>query len=85
MTSIISQNKLSDRDLQVTIKSHSGGRFQDLCNTIIRIEGDDAEFICSTDAILIHGGANNLSDGESPKSVTDQIEHMAETIKQIKK
>ena len=33
MTSIISQNKLSDRDLQVTIKSHSGGILQDLRNS----------------------------------------------------
>lgn len=83
MTSILSRNKLSDTDLQVTIKSHVGGRLQDLHNTIIRIAENDAEFICSADAILIHGGTNNLSDGDSPKSVTDQFEHMAETVKQI--
>ena len=73
MTSILSRNKLSDTDLQVTIKSHLGGRLQDLHNTIIRIAENDAEFICSADAILIHGGTNNLSDGDSPKSVTDQF------------
>ena len=83
MTSILNRNKLSDTDLQVTIKSHLGARLQDLHNTIIRIAEDDAEFICSADAILIHGGTNNLSDGDSSKSVTDQFEHVAETIKQI--
>lgn len=83
VTSILSRNRMSDTNLQVKIKSHSGGRLQDIQNTIIEMAEEDAEFICNTDAVLIHGGTNNLSDGDLIESVIDQYKHLAETIKHI--
>ena len=83
VTRILSSNKLSDNELQVKIKSHSEGRLQDLHNSIIRMAETDDEFICANDVILIHGGTNNLSDGDSIESVTEQLERIAEIIEDV--
>ena len=74
---------MSDSKIQVRIKSHHGGKLQDIENTIIKLAEDDEEFICNLNAVVIHGGTNNLSDGESTESVTNQYSHLAETIKCI--
>ena len=39
---------------------------------MITIAQDDDEYICDIDAFIIHAGTNNLSDGDSIKSVTKQ-------------
>ena len=65
VTGALSRNKMSDSKIQVRVKSHHGGKLQDIENTIIKFAEDDEEFICNLNAVVIHGGTNNLSDGES--------------------
>lgn len=77
VTSVHSRKKMSNKDIQVKIKSHSGGRFRDISNTLIKMAEEDADYICNLDAILIHCGTNNLSDGESTESVTKQFKQQA--------
>ena len=82
-TRILSSNKLSDDELKVKIKSHAGGRLHDLHNNIIQMAESEDEFICTTDAIVIHGGTNNLSDGDSIESAREEIAQIAQTIKHV--
>ena len=81
-TRILSSNRLSDDDLQVKIKSHSGGRLHDLYNSVIHLAETD-DFICTTDAVIIHGGTNNLSDGDSVDSVEQKITQIVQKIKHV--
>lgn len=83
VTGALSRNKMSDSKMQVRIKSHHGGKLQDIENTIIKLAEEDEEFICNLNAVVLHGGTNNLSDGESTESVINQYSHLAETIKCI--
>ena len=82
-TRILSSNKLSEDDLQVKIKSHPGGRLHDLYNSVIRMAETDEEFICTTDAVIIHGGTNNLSDGHSIESVEQEVAQIVHKIKHV--
>ena len=83
VTRILSSTRLSDKDLKVKIKRHSGGRLQDLQNSITRLAETDEEFICAADVILIHGGTNNLSDGDSKENLTEQLERIAEIVEDV--
>ena len=83
VTQILSSRRLSDSDLQVKIKSHSGGHLQDLHNSITRMAETDSELICAADVILIHGGTNNLSDGVSAENLTEQLERIADIIENV--
>ena len=80
---ILSSNRLSDKDPKVKIKSHSGGRLQDLHNSITRLAETDEEFICAADVILIHVGTNNLSDSDSKENLTEQLERIAEIVEDV--
>ena len=81
-TRILSSNKLSNDDLQVKIKSHAGGRLHDLYNSVIHMAETD-DFICTADAVIIHGGTNNLSDGDSVDSVEKEVSQIVQKIKHI--
>ena len=83
VTSNLSRNKMSGTNLEVRIKSHSGGKLQHIHNTIIAMAEDDDEYICKTDAVIIHAGTNNLSDGDSVEDIVKQNKDLAETIHQI--
>ena len=74
---------MSDANLQVKIKSHSGGRLQHIHGTSIAMAEDEDEYICNIDAVIIHAGTNNLSDGDSGDHIVKQYKNVAETIKQI--
>ena len=83
VTRILSSKRLSDKDLIVKIKSHSGGRLQDLHNSVTRMAETDEEIICTADVILLHCGTNNLSDGDSEGSVTEQLERITAIIEDV--
>ena len=83
VTRILSSKRLSDNDLIVKIKSHSGGRLQDLHNSVTRMAETDEEIICTADVILLHCGTNNLSDGDSEESVSEQLERITAIIEDV--
>ena len=83
VTRILSSKRLSDNDLIVKIESHSGGRLQDLHNSVTRMAETDEEIICIADVILLHCGTNNLSDGDSEGSVTEQLERITAIIEDV--
>ena len=83
VTRILSSRRMSDTDIKVKIKSHSGGRLQDIHNSITRMAETDDESICTVDVILIHAGTNNLSDGDSEESVTEQLQRITEIVEDV--
>ena len=83
VTSILSRNKMSNTNLDFRIRSHSGGKLQDIHNTIIAMAEDEDEYICNTNAVIIHAGTNNLSDGDSVDDIVKQNKDIALTIQQI--
>ena len=83
VTSIFSKNKMSNTNLEFRIRSHSGGKLQDIHNTIIAMAEDEDEYICNTNAVIIHAGTNNLSDGDSVDDIVKQNKNIALTIQQI--
>ena len=82
-TRILSSNKLCGNELKVRMKSHPGGRLHDVCNSIIHMAESDDEFICTTDAIVIHCGTNNLSDGDSAEKAAEEMVQFAEKVKHV--
>ena len=83
VTSILSKNKMSNTNLEFSIRSHSCGKLQDIHNTIIAMAEDEDEYICNTNAVIIHAGTNNLSDGDSVDDIVKQNKNIALTIQQI--
>ena len=62
-TRILSKNRMSDNSLDVKIKSHPGGKLQDIHNTIIAMAENDDEYMCNTGAVIIHAGTNQRTNG----------------------
>ena len=83
VTRILSRNKMIDTNIDVKIKSHPGGKLQDIHNTILSMAENDDEYLCNIDAVIIHAGTNNLSDGDPVDDIVKQNKHIAETIQQI--
>ena len=61
------------------IKSLSENRLESIHNTINGMAENVDEFICDTNAVVIHAGTNNLSDGDSIETIVGQYTEIAET------
>ena len=81
--SILNQKRMCDTNLQVRLKSLSEDRLESIHNTITGMAEDVDEFICDTNAVVIHAGTNNLSDGDSIEAIIGQYTEIAETIRYI--
>ncbi|MES9905541.1 MAG: GDSL-type esterase/lipase family protein [Sedimenticola sp.] len=83
MTRILSRQKLCDANLDVKVRSLPGGRVRTVENTILKMADDDPDFIRTTRAVVLHVGTNNISDGDMPASVVDEIRDTVDSIKNI--
>lgn len=83
ITRILSTKRMSDSNLDIKIRTHSGGRVRTVENTIIKMSEDDSSFIKDTKAIVLHIGTNNVSDADQPETITDEIRDLVNTIKNI--
>ena len=83
MTRVLSSRRLSDDDIKVKVKSHSGGPLEDIHNSITKMAEDDDVSICAADVILIHAGTNNLSDGDTEENVTKQLHRITEITEDV--
>ena len=72
---------MSNANLDIKIRRHSGGKLQNIHNTIITMAENDDEYICNTSAVIIHAGTNNLSDGDSVEDIVKQNKDIAGTIR----
>ena len=73
-TNILSQKRLCDTNLQVRIKSLSEDRLESIHNTIIGMAEDVDEFICDTNAVVIHAGTKTSQTGIQSKQLLDNIQ-----------
>ena len=83
ITQILSSKRMSDANLKVNIKTHSGGRIRTVENSVIKMAEDNPRCIKQTKAIVLHVGTNNVSDADQPETISDEIKDLADTIKNI--
>lgn len=83
ITRILSRNKMSDANLSIKIKSHPEGRLDTVENTLISMSQNEQDYICNTTAYVLHVGANNVSDGETPVEIARKSRDLADAIHSI--
>lgn len=83
ITQILSSKRMTDANLKVNIKTHSGGRIRTIENSIIKLAEDNPICIKQTKAIVLHIGTNNVSDADQPETISDEMKDLADTIKNI--
>lgn len=83
ITQILSSKRMTDDNLKVNIKTHSGGRIRSVENSIIQLAEDEERCIKQTKAVVLHVGTNNVSDADQPETIVDEMKDLADTIKNI--
>jgi hypothetical protein len=80
MTRVLSTARMCNPNIDVKIKSHSGGRVRDVENTLIRLSKTDHDYIENLDAIVLHVGTNNVSDAVNCEQIVVDFKDTFNTI-----
>ena len=83
ITQILSTKRMSDSDLKVNIKTHSGARIRTIENSVIKMADEDISSVKKARAIVLHVGANNVTDADQPHSIAEEMRDLADTISNI--
>jgi UDP-glucose 6-dehydrogenase len=74
---------MSDCNVKVNTKTHSGGRIRTIENTFISMNDTDSNRIKDKDVILLHVGTNNISDADSSQYIVHELKDTIHTVKTI--
>ena len=83
LTRVLSRNKISVSSLDIKIKSHVNGRQSSVKNTFINMSQDQPDFISNADAVVLHVGTNDISDGETPERIISEFKGIVDTVRNI--
>lgn len=83
ITRRISPSKMSSEKVNVKIKSHSGGRIDTITKSVSEMNRTDSEYMKDLHAVVLHVGTNNISDGESPDSVSKKLADTVSLVKSV--
>ena len=83
ITQILSTKRMSDSDLKLNIKTHSGARIRTIENSVIKMADEDISSVKKARAIVLHVEANNVTDADQPHSIAEEMRELADTISNI--
>ena len=82
-TSVLSPRILSDTNMSVKVKTHRGGNILTLKNTLEKMASDSLHYLKNMQAVVLHAGANDISDAQPAESVANELEKAASVIKKV--
>ena len=80
-TSVLSPRILSDSKMSVKIKTHRGGSIITVRNTLEKSANDSSHSMKSMQAVVLHAGSNDISDGKTAESVANELKKAASVIR----
>lgn len=83
ITQILSTKRMSDSNLKVNIKTHSGARLRTIENSVIKMADDDISSVRKAKVIVLHVGTNNVTDADQPQAIAEEMRDLADTISNI--
>lgn len=83
ITRILSTKRISDTNLDIKIKTHSGGRVRSVENSILSMAEDESHFIRKTKAVVLHVGTNNVADADLPENIVEEFRDLIDTVQNI--
>ena len=82
-TSVLSTRILSDSNISVKIKSHKDGKLMTLESTLDKLSEDKGNYTKSLSAVVLHAGANNITNAESVESIVHDLKKVTDTIRKL--
>ena len=82
-TSVLSPRILSDSNMTVKIKTHRGGRIITLKNTLEKLASDSSDSTKNMQAVVLHAGANDISDAQPAETVANELKKAASIIRTV--
>ena len=82
-TSILSPRVMTDNNMTVKIKSHRNGRVSTVESMLVKLAYDNRDYLKSLKAVVMHAGAGNIADAETPESVAEELKTAADTIRNV--
>ena len=83
ITQILSTKRMTDSNLKVNIKTHSGARMRTIENSVIKMADEDFSSVRKAKAIVLHVGTNNVTDADQPQAIAEEMRDLADTISNI--
>ena len=83
ITRALSTGKMRDDNLDVQIKTHPGGKVKTLESTFSHMASKDPDQLKSLDAVVLHVGTNNVSDGDRSENIVNDYKDTIDTLKSV--
>ena len=74
---------MSDSDMVVKIKTHKESKIETIENSLMKLAEDNRDYFTNLKAIVLHAGAGNISDTDTPQSVVNGLKDAAETVHNV--
>ena len=82
-TSILSPRLMSDRDMSVKIKTHKEANIKTIESSLVKLAEENRDYFKNLKALVLHVGANNISDAEPSETIVNQLKDAADTIRNV--
>ena len=82
-TSVLSTRILSDSNISVKIKSNKDGKLMTLESTLDKLSEDKGNYKKSLSAVVLHAGANNITNAEPVESIVHDLKNVTDTIRKV--
>ena len=83
MTGNLSSRLMSSNNMSVKIKTHREGRIETIENSLVKLSEEDRSYLTNLNAIILHAGAGNITDADTPDSIVNKLKDAAETIHNV--
>ena len=83
MTGNLSSRLMSSNDMSVKIKTHREGRIETIENSLVKLSEENRNYLTNLNAIILHAGAGNITDADTPDSIVNGLKDAAETIHNV--
>ena len=82
-TSILSPRIMSDNDMTVKIKTHKEACIRTIESSLVKLADDNSDYLKNLKAVVLHVGANNISDAEPSETIINELKNTADTIRNV--
>lgn len=83
ITKRLSPSKMSDANISVRIRSHSGAQINTIHNNLKDTKRGEQEQVKKSDVFVLHAGTNDVSNGESVDSIMSNVKSVINTVKSL--
>ena len=83
ITRALSTGKMRDENLDVQIKTHPGAKVKTLESTFVHISKNEPDQLRRLDAVVLHVGTNNVSDGDRSEKIVNDFKSTISVIKSV--